>query len=226
MNMPLKKLSGRFMVLPLVILLASVVPSGCYQDYNLGVEDFDAYLTKYVEGTNFQAYKYFIMPDTIMHLIDQGVVVDPIAGYRKYDKQILSLTASNFEARGYVRLKDTLEITGGIDPKTVFLVLIGQFANEHTGYYYDYWYGYWGGYWGWYYPGYYPPAYVDSYEYTVGTTVTEMADYAKSAGERKHAPVWVGVIAGLAGAPATAQQRLGTAVNTQFEQSPYLYAGQ
>jgi hypothetical protein len=53
-----------------------------------------------------------------------------------------------------------------------------------------------------------------------------MADYATSAGQRKHAPVWVGVIAGLAGAPATAQQRIGTAINTQFEQSPYLYTGQ
>ena len=225
MNVPFRKLPGRFLVLPLVILLASLVPGGCYQDYNLGVQDFDAYLTKYAPETNFQGFKYFVMPDTVIHLIDKNAVVDPIAGFRKYDKQVLSLTASNFEARGYTRLPDTAAIgSSGIDRNTVFIALISQFSADYTGYYYDYWYGYWGG----YYPGYpyYPPAYVSSYEYTVGTNLTEMVDYGKSTTQKKIVPVWVGVVSGLAGDPATVAQRLSTGINAQFEQSPYIYTSQ
>jgi hypothetical protein len=150
------------------------------------------------------------------------------AGARKYDEQILSLTASNLQARGFTRLSDTLQIiSGGIDPNTVLAVLIGQFSVDHTGYYYDYWYGYWGGYYPyWGYGGYYPPSYVSTYEYTVGSNVTEIVDYGKSNAQRKAAPVWVGIISGLTGDPATAQTRISDGINQTFAQSPYLYAGQ
>lgn len=228
MNVLLRRSVRRLALMPVVVLVAGLVIGGCYEDYGLTVQDYDAYLTMPVEGANFQSYKYFIMPDTVVHIFDKTSVSDPLAAARKFDKQILSLTASNLQARGFTRLSDTSQIaTGGIDRNTVLVVLIGQFANDHTGYYYDYWYGYWGGYYpGWGYGGYYPPAYVGTYEYTVGTNVTEIVDYAKSNAQRKAVPLWVGIISGLTGSPSTAQSRIGFGINRTFEQSPYILAGQ
>lgn len=229
MNLLLKKSLRRLALVPLLVLAAGLVIGGCYEEYGLTVQDFDAYVTKHVEGANFQTYKYFIMPDTIMHVPGGSILTDPLAGARRYDSQILSLTASNLQARGFTRLSDTSQIApgGSIDPNTVLVALIGQFSSTYSGYYYDYWYGYWGGYYpGWGYGGYYPPVYVDTYEYTVGTNVTELVAYGKSNAERRAAPVWVGIIAGLTGDPATAQTRIAFGINRTFEQSPYLYAGQ
>jgi len=227
MNYSSKKSLRRLALMPVVVLVAGLVVVGCYEDYGLTTKDFDAYTTVYMPGTNFQSYKYFLMPDTIMHIVGSGLT-DPLAGARKYDRQILDLTASNLQARGYTRLSDTSEIASrSIDPNAVLAVLIGQFANEHSGYYYDYWYGYWGGYYpGWGYGGYYPPSYVYTYDYTVGTNVTEIVEYGKSNSQHRAAPVWVGIVSGLTGEPATAQNRIATGVNRIYEQSPYLYAGQ
>jgi len=214
---------------PVLVLVAGLVMGGCYQDYGLSVQDYDAYLTGYAPGTNFQAFKYFVMPDTIMHINPGTSLTDPLASARKYDKQILSLTASNLLARGFTRLTDTTQIGPGrpYDPNTVLVALIGQFSTDHSGYYYDYWYGYWGGYYpGWGYPGYYPPAYVNTYTYTTGSNVTELVQYGKSNADKRAAPVWVGIATGLMGTPSTAQSRLATGINRTFEQSPYLYAGQ
>jgi hypothetical protein len=227
MNYLSKKSLRRLALVPFAVLVAGLAMVGCYEDFGLTVKDFDTYTTKYMPGANFQNYKYFIKPDTIMHIIDPGPI-DPLAGARKYDRQILDLTISNLQARGYIPLDDTSQITSlGIDPDSVLAVLMGQFSVEHSGYYYDYWYGYWGGYYpGWGYGGYYPPTYVSTYEYTVGTNVTEIIDYGKSKAQQKYAPVWVGIITGLTGEPSTAQNRIATGVNRTFEQSPYMYAGQ
>lgn len=226
MNYSSKKSLLRLALVPVVVLVTGLVMAGCYEDYGLTVKDFDAYTTAYMPGTNFQSYKYFILRDTIMHIVPPGTLIDPISGARKYDRQILDLTASNLQARGYIRLTDTLQIPSA-SRDSLLVVLIGQFANEHTGYYYDYWYGYWGGYYpGWGYGGYYPPTYAYTYDYTVGTNVTEIIDYGKSRAQSKYAPVWLGIISGLTGEAATAQNRIATGINRTFEQSPYLYAGQ
>ena len=228
MNLLSKKSLRLLALMPAAILVAGLMIGGCYENYGLTTQDYDAYLTGYVGGTNFQTYKYFIMPDTIVHIFDKTIALDPLASARKFDKQILSLTASNLQARGYTRLSDTSQIiSGGIDRNTVLVVLIGQFSTDHTGYYYDYWYGYWGGYYpGWGYGGYYPPAYVNSVDYTLGTNVTELVDYGQSNSQKRPVPRWVGIIAGLMGDPKTAQGRIADAVNRVFEQSPYLVAGQ
>ncbi len=213
----------RLWLLPLLLLIAGVGLNSCYQDYGLSTQDFDTYLTHYTPGTNFQAYKYFVMPDTIVHISDT-TKTDPLSSARKFDKQILSLTASNLEGRGYQRIQ--MSDTVGGKAATTLVVLIGQMSFEYTGYYYDYWYGYWGWYWPGYYPGYYPPMYGGSYTYSTGTTVTEILDLAQTVAARRPTTVWNSIITGLTGSPSTAPTRITTAINRTFEQSPYLYSGQ
>jgi hypothetical protein len=214
-----------FRLLPVLALLSAFGVSACYEDYGLTTQDFDTYFTHFAEGTNFQNFKYFVMPDTVVHIYDT-TKVDPLLASRKFDKQILSLTASNMEARGYER-KTLAELTSqGIDSSKVLVVLVGQLSREYTGYYYTYWYGYWGWYWPGYYPGYYPPAYGGTYEYEMGTNITEIVDLGTTRKEKRPTPVWTGIVSGLAGQPSTAQSRISTGINRTFEQSPYLYSGQ
>ena len=216
------------LLLPLLVLIAGVGLNSCYEDYGLTTQDYDTYLTQYATGTNFQSYKYFIMPDTVIHIYDT-TGIDPILSARKFDKQILSLTASNFEARGYTRIAKT--DTAGRSNATL-VVLISQMSRSYVGYYYDYWWGYWGWYYPWY-PGYYPPMYGGTYEYSTGTNLTMAYDLGKTlaqppdaSGKRAATAVWTGIITGLVGSASTAPTRITDGINKTFEQSPYLYAGQ
>ena len=209
-------------ILPLLVLIAGFVLSSCYEDYGLTIEDYDTYLTHYKEGTNFQSFKYFVLPDTIVHIYDT-TKTDPLKDARKFDASILSLTASNLEARGYQRI--TAADTAGRSATTL-VVLIGQMTQEYVGYYYDYWYGYWGWYWPGYYPPYYPPAYAGTYEYSTGTTITELIDLGQTKAQQKPIPVWSGIITGLTGSSSTAQTRITDGINATFAQSPYLYSGE
>jgi hypothetical protein len=212
--------------MPVMVLALTLGVSACYEDYNLGFSDYDTALTLYSKEVDFTKFKYFVMRDTVVHVYDTSKT-DPLAGARKYDKQILSLVSSNFIARGYERLADTSQIGGqGIDPNTVFVVAIGQIAIEYTGYYYDYWYGWYGGWYGWYYP-YYPPVSGGTYEYTTATTLIDMVDYGRTNSEQRIRSVWAGTVTGLTGDnAASVQTRLSNNINQLFIQSPYLYAGQ
>jgi hypothetical protein len=210
----------RFWLLPLLLLIAGVVFSSCYEDYGLTTADYDTYLTHYAPNTNFQKFKYYVMPDTIIHLYDT-TGSDPLTSARKFDKTILDLTHSNLNARGYVQLTLPEVVGGKID--STLVVLIAQATQSYTGYYYSYW-----GYYGWYYPyyPYYPPAYGGSYDYSTGSTVTTLMDFGQTKAQNKPVPVWTAIVTGLTGSPSTAQSRLATGINKTFEQSPYLYAGQ
>jgi hypothetical protein len=207
-------------------LVLALGVSACYEDYNLDYSDYDTALTLYDNTANFAAYRYFIMPDTIVHLYDT-TGNDPLKDFRKYDTQIKELVKSNFLARGYQYLgEDSSSIPVGIDRNQVLAVFIGQFASEYVGYYYTYWWGYWGYWWG-YYPPYYPPGYGGTYEVTTGSTLILAIDYGRSAAEARIRSLWEGKVTGLAGdAAASVQQRLSTNINQLFLQSPYLYAGQ
>ena len=211
-------------IMPVLALAAAIGVSACYEDYNLGYKDYDTALTQYNKEVSFAKFKYFLMRDTIVHVYDT-TKTDPLTGLRKYDKQILSLVASNFIARGYERLADTSQIgIRGIDRDSVFVVGIGQITSEYTGYYYSY--GWYGGWYGWYYP-YYPPVYGGTYEYSTGTTLIDMVDVGQTISEQKIRSVWLGAVTGLAGdTPASVQTRLSNNINQVFIQSPYMYAGQ
>ncbi len=208
-------------LLPLLLLIAGVVFSSCYEDYGLTTQDYDTYLTHYAPGTNFQKFKYYVMPDTIIHVYDT-TGIDPLKSARKYDNQILSLTRSNLEARGFVRLTLPDVVGGKIDSTVV--IFISQLIREYTGYYYSYYWGYWG--WGYPYYPYYPPMYGGTYDYSTGSNITTMLDFGASKAQNKSVPIWTAMVTGLTGSPSTAQARFATGINKTFEQSPYLYAGQ
>jgi hypothetical protein len=216
----------RTWIVPALALTLALGMSACYEDYNLGYKDYDTALTLYDNTVNFAQYRYYVMPDTIIHVYDT-TKADPNTSGRKYDKQILSVVASNFGAHGYERLADTSEIAArGNDRNQVLVVLNGQLEIEWTGYYYNYWYPYWGWYWGGYYP-YYPPTYGGTYEYSTGTHLIDVIDYGKTTAEQSIRPVWLGTVSGLTGDVSTSvQQRVATNINQLFLQSPYLYAGQ
>jgi hypothetical protein len=210
-------------LLPLLVLVAGVVFSSCYEDYGLTTADYDTQLTHYATGANFQLYKYYVMPDTIVHMYDT-TKADPMKDFRKFDDQILSLTAGNLEGRGYIRLKTAADTVG--KSAATIAVLLTQTSQTYVGYYYDYWYGYWGWYYPGYYPGYYPPSYGTTYEYSTGTIITTILDLGQTLAQHKLTPLWNGLVTGLAGSSSTVPTRLTDGINKLYEQSPYLYAGQ
>jgi hypothetical protein len=220
MEISVGKAWRRFLVVPLLLVLGAIGLTSCYEDYGLTTQDYDSYITSYTPGTNFQKFRYFVMPDTIVHIYDT-TQTDPLKSARKFDKQILSLVSSNLEARGYTRLASLADV---VDSSVTVVVMNAQFSSEFTGYYYNYWYPYWGWYYP-YYPGYYPPT-GGTYSYTTGTNVTLMSDMGMSRQEKRLDGIWVGIISGLTGSSSTAGTRISTGINKIFEQSPYLYAGQ
>jgi len=221
MEISVRKAWRRLLVVPLLLVLGGIGLTSCYEDYGLTTQDYDSYLTSYTPGTNFQKFRFFVMPDTVVHIYDT-TQTDPLKSARKYDKQLLSLVASNLQARGYTRLASLADV---VDSSVTLVVMNAQFSSEFTGYYYNYWYPYWGWYYP-YYPGYYPGGSGGTYSYTTGTNVTYMADMGKSSQDKRLDGVWVGIISGLTGSSSTAGTRISTGINKIFEQSPYLYAGQ
>jgi hypothetical protein len=220
--MKTERKTAQRLLIPLLVLIVGIVFSSCYEDYGLTVADYDTQLTHYAAGANFQQYKYFVMPDTIVHMYDT-TKADPMKDFRKFDDQILGLTASNLEGRGYQRI--TAADTVG-KSATTMVVFLTQMTQSYVGYYYDYWYGYWGWYYPGYYPGYYPPAYATTYEYSTGTIITTIIDLGQTLAQHKITPVWNGLVTGLTGSSSTVPTRLTDGINKLYEQSPYLYASQ
>ena len=207
-------------IFAIALMSCALFMSSCTTDYDLQVKDYDTALTLYNKNVDFGSYKYFLMPDTIIHIVPEGGN-DDIS--RKYDVVVRQNIVSNFEARGYVRILDTLT------NKADFVVLLTAYSSEYVGYYYDYWY-----YWGWYpyYPyspgwGYYPPS-GGTYSYTTGTLVVSMMDPLQNdPNGKKVLPVWWGHITGLLGDTyASSQTRILNALNALYAQSPYLVSGQ
>lgn len=210
--------AGTRTLFALLVVSSMFVFVSCINDYNLTISDYDTALTLYNKSTDFASYKYFLLPDTVIHILPSGQRDDLS---RQYDQLILQNIASNFGARGYVRISDTLA------HKPDFVLATVAYSSTYVGYYYDWW-----SYWGWYYPywppgyGYYPP-YSATYSYTTGTVVISMMDPKTSDIVNKQiVPVWFGHISGLLGDTyGSSQTRILNALNALFSQSPYLESG-
>jgi hypothetical protein len=191
----------------------------CTTDYDLQVKDYDTALTLYSKSADFTSYKYFLMPDTIVHIYPEGGT-DDIS--RKYDEIVKQNVVSNFESRGYVRIADTTQHHAD------FVVALTAYSSTYVGYYYDWWYYYgWYPYYG-YGPGYgyYPPGGA-IYSYTTGTLVVSMIDPGTvDTAAKKITPVWFGHVTGLVGDTYQGTQtRIINGLNGLFTQSPYLVSG-
>jgi hypothetical protein len=198
-----------------LVLLAALTFAACYNDYGLTYSDYDVVVTLYDKETDFGAFKTFFMPDSVFILGDS---TSKITG--EFDEMILTTVASSFEARGYVRVTDTLAVT-----PPDFLVQIAKATSTTITVYGG---GYWGGWYPWYgwgYGwGYYPyyPTTVSSY--SQGSVLVTLIDPARTDTTAKLiGTVWFGGANGLLGdATASGRQRIYNSLNQMFIQSPYL----
>jgi len=189
------------------VLVAGVAAAGgCYPD-RLDGTNYDMIASVFDSTANFAATTYSLK-DTVVHLVEPGLG-DNLT--RVLDPTILAAIRSNMNTRGYA------EIPGAIGQTTADLRLVAAVSSsEYTAYYWDYWCGiYW-------YGCYYPP-YYGSYTYTTGTVFVAMEDRRPPANGGKQPLIWLALGNGLMNnAPSAA--RVTGAINTMFDQSPYIDA--
>jgi hypothetical protein len=196
-------------------VVAAALGVSCYPGDELTVGETDMVVTLFDQNVDFSTKQTYAMPDTVIHLVDEGLTDDVS---RVYDATLLSQIESNLDALGFTRVTDPALAD-------VF-VLTAATVNDYTGYayygwYWDYWYGYPPG-WGWY-PWY--PSYGTTYSYSIGTILVVMADPAAAddATERTP-PIWTAGLNGLADKTTNAQ-RIKSGIDQAFAQSQYLGAG-
>jgi hypothetical protein len=204
------------------------VLSSCYPGGAETTSETDIVITNYDDSYNFSAAKTYFMSDSIQHIVDDGNTAN-----MNYDQLIISQLASNFEARGYVRLFPSDTLTHPESPD--FMVVITTLETTTTVVYGGYpWYGGWGWGYGWkkstdYYPYYgygwgypYYPTYVTSY--STGTIVWDMFDPDNVDDEGEIINVaWLGALNGLLGTTSsTSTERIKSGIDQAFLQSPYI----
>jgi len=192
---------------------------GCYYDYGMNVSDYDVVTTLYDVNFNFSNVKTYAMPDTIVHIVDEGKESDIS---RKYDSFILKQVASQMELRGITRITDPDFSVAEKTPNVVLLLRATSTTNYVA--YNNY---YWGGYWGWGWGGYYPwYGGTTVYNYTTGTVLIDMIDVENAnPAEEEYPSAWLAAINGLLGDSGTSSQnRLSTSIVQAFVQSPYIGA--
>ncbi len=200
-------------------LCAAALLSSCYPGDQLTTEEADVVVTLYDDKTDFATKQSYAMPDTIVHLVNEGTG-DEIS--RDFDAEILERVAANMGAMGYTRESDPADAD--------LIMLVGITAQNEIGYT-----GWgWGGYWGWYYPyppgwgwGYYPWYGGGSsiYVYRVGSVFMQLIDPAAAdSSEAKVPTVWLGALNGLVQGDAV-EDRIVAGIDQAFTQSPYLGEG-
>jgi hypothetical protein len=227
------KAERTFFFLFLLMTIAGL--SACYPvEKDIAYEDIDIAMTVYDkdyyspgEYNYFQEFQTFVVPDTVVHIIEDGVT-DEIS--RDYDKYVIEQVRSNLVKLGYVEETDPETYTPDI------AVTVSVTTSEHI--VYD-WYPYWDWFWaptkkgpgksstsvGNNYPWNPYYGYGTSYTYTAGTVIMEMVDVSKVDESTQEIPViWAGVINGAVGGPEDGlKNRLSTNIDRCFDQSPYLF---
>jgi hypothetical protein len=209
--------------------------ASCYPSDSVSYSDLDLVATIYDQDKNFSDLKTYVVPDTIVHLIDTTDPSNNVDITRKFDQQIINLVNENMVNNGYVK-----ELDPENNPPDIILAISAMASkNYNVWYWYPYyWYGYpgWGWYWGyknsdywwgWYpgYPGWGGGSTVTSY--TTGTLIMHMHDmsgYQNIDPSKDTIPtIWLSTINGLLGSSTnTTSNRLDYSINQAFNQSPYL----
>jgi len=203
--------------------------ASCYPSDSVSYSDLDVVATIYDESTDFKTFKTYVVPDTIVHLIDTVDDENNVDISRAYDDQILGLVNQNMVNYGYVNEPNPAENHPDV------VVTISAMATKNTQVWT--WYPY---YWGWYWPyykgtdywwGYYPPywgggTYVTTY--TTGTIIMNMLNLEEHGGTITPEvdtinAVWIGTVNGLIGSSTSTNiSRIDYTINQAFEQSQYL----
>ncbi len=209
--------------------------ASCYPSDSVSYSDLDLVATIYDDEKDFMDLKTYVVPDTIVHLIDTTDESNNVDISRKFDQQIINLVNQNMLDYGYV-----MELDPQNDPPDVVVTIsIMASKNYNVWYWYPY---YWGGYpgWGWYkgsestdywwgYPSYpyYPGWGTTVTTYTTGTLIMNMMDLSNFENINPQSDtipsIWYGSVNGLMGSSTTTtQSRLNYTINQAFKQSPYL----
>ena len=201
-----------------ILAAAVLLFNSCYYDYGLSVEEYDVVATFFDTETNFGKFHSYAMPDSIIHLVEEGKEDDIT---REYDELILTQINDNMQALGYQKMENPTE-----DNKPDVVLLVAVTTMEHYQAYYNYYWWGWGWYpgWGIWYP-WYPGGAV--YNYSTGTVLIDMVDIENANIEEEKLPaIWVAAINGLLGDKSrNVRNRLITNIDQCFKQSPYLATG-
>ncbi|MDW7693432.1 DUF4136 domain-containing protein [Flammeovirgaceae bacterium SG7u.111] len=215
-----------FRYLRQILLLAGIATGlyACFPSYSDRIDDFDMAATTHDETVDFQSFKTYYVPDTIIHIKDTINVGTNVDISRENDDFIIQEFKRNMEVNGYT------EVTDPDDPNLDIAVLISIAASQNTGItnYYP-WYGTWG----WAFPEYgpsfnwfYPWGGVSQvYSFTTGTIYFAMIDYQNiDSGEEEIPVVWLGGIDGVfeTSTGLSTEERLTKGIDQCFRQSPYL----
>ncbi len=199
----------------LITALPFLVLAGCYPAGPEYAEELDAVYTTYDKNYDFQSKGTYARPDQIV--VDVKIKDgDTTYVYMKdaFATPIFQAIDANMQTKyGWTKV----DISASPD------LLLTPAAIKSTTYFYSYWYDWWyggwyGGYWGWYYPPYYTVS-----SYTTGSLIIAMADPNAGAGSpiNQSQAAWLSVMNGLY-TGAYNVNRVTTAINDAFAQSPYL----
>jgi len=204
------------LLLILAGLSAALFLWSCYPDGGFSsLGDYDVVVSQYDPEIDFTTYQTYVMPDSVVHIIDEGRE-DEIT--HKFDDQILTALRDNMANIGYTEV-DTTQ-----NPNVSLLVYVN--SKTRTGWSYYPGYGGWWGWWG-YYPPYWGPGYggwAVPYEYTTGTLAWEMIDNSSfNPADSTYKAVWGAAILGfLDDTDTNIKYRLSRDIDQAFNQSPYL----
>lgn len=213
------KISQNYWILFVFLAFASVLLLwSCYPDSGLTeAGDFDLIITQYDPEQDFSQFETYIMPDSVVHIVEEGKE-DEIT--HKYDEKILANVSRNMQNLNYV-----LADTGNGQSADIILVVFAA-STKWEGYT---WAPGWGGWYGWWgYPGYpwypYYPGYAVPYSFETGTVLIELYDADDYNPADDTIPVrWTAAINGLLeDSKSNIEYRLNRDIDQCFKQSPYL----
>ncbi len=192
--------------------------TGCqkYPSDSVSLEDEDVVGTLYDQSADFTAFKTYAIVDSIFYFKSEAGSNVPDTILFKHSDQLKSLIRSNMNTRGWTEVDTSQSPDVGID---VILV-----SGENVGAY-NYW-SYYPYYWGWGGYGYWYPWYGGTvyYTYEVGTISINMVNLKEIDQQNEQIGVlWNSAAIGtLSNTQSYNHERATSAINTMFEQSPYL----
>ena len=204
--------------LALLTPLAMAAFASCTPNSGVTVAESDVVVTLFDDKFDFTSVTTYRLPDTVMHLTNNGEDDPNIS--RDFDDEIIALVDQNMMDRGFQKVPDTDES----DVVVTIAATSTQFWTAWSG-----WWGYWGWYPGWggccWYPGY--PSGGVSYSFTTGTLFVDWVDDDAVEDPNSGAvPIpWTGAANGvLDDTKENLAERYSASINQMFDQSPYLQA--
>jgi hypothetical protein len=196
-------------------LLFLVASCNKYPSDSVSSEEADLIGSLYDQNADFSSYKTFAIVDSVIFIKNEAGEGVLDSGVSRYSDRIISSIAQNMTSRGYIRVSKDSAPDLGIDAS----ILSGEFTGSYT---------YWGGYpsyWGWYgYSYWYSYPQTGYYQFEIGSIIMNMVDLKnRNDTDKELRVIWNNFAVGLLSQTTNANgSRVDRAINTMFEQSPYI----